>query len=302
MLEEGFKAIEGPVTRRLNKQADPWDLSVSPFSSTNTAYQSGVSAASEVLHLDVLVCEDAFLHNRPFCRIPADYEKYFNTVQLTAIDAVQQSRGIPDCARRLYQNAFQGTRIFISTGVGVSEPVSVTRGCPQGAVSSPYLSRAAQDPVLRLREQSPAHYVTSAGRAIACVGYADDVEHYGSGLQDLPLMLLELGAGSRATGIGFCWRKFWVFASDWDTVLPRLSPEAASVIHPDGADVRSWNIWSGGELRAFLPRGREDKRSDCWGSEVVYPTGSPFQLTIFYLNSRLPADDCQSNNAPGTNA
>lgn len=265
MLEEGFKAIEGPVTRRLNKQADPWDLSVSPFSSTNTAYQSGVSAASEVLHLDVLVCEDAFLHNRPFCRIPADYEKYFNTVQLTAIDAVQQSRGIPDCARRLYQNAFQGTRIFISTGVGVSEPVLVTRGCPQGAVSSPYLSRAAQDPVLRLREQSPAHYVTSAGRAIACVGYADDVEHYGSGLQDLPLMLLELGAGSRATGIGFCWRKFWVFASDWDTVLPRLSPEAASVIHPDGADVRSWNIWSGGELRAFLPRGREDKEERLLG-------------------------------------
>ena len=102
MLEEGFKAIEGPVTRRLNKETDPWV----PLSSQ--AYQPGISAAVEVLHLDVLLCEDAASHNRPFCRIPADYEKFFNTVQLSSVDTVHQCRGVPDAARRLYQSAFQG--------------------------------------------------------------------------------------------------------------------------------------------------------------------------------------------------
>ena len=207
MLEEGFKAIEGPVTRRLQRQFDPWDPSRSPFSPVNLAYQQGVSAAAEVLHLDVLLCEDARLHGLPFCRVPADYEKFFDTLQLASVDAIHECRGIPDAARRLYQSAFQGIQMCISTGVGSTDPLPVTRGCPQGAVSSPVLSRAAQEPILRLRESSAASYRTSAGHRVACVGYADDVEHYGSGLRDLPVILSELSAGSRATGIGFSWRK-----------------------------------------------------------------------------------------------
>lgn len=265
MLEEGFKAVEGPVTRRLNRQFDPWEPSRSPFSSVNLAFQRGVSAASEVLYLDVLLCEDAHLHSLPFCRVPADYEKFFNTLQLASVDAIHECRGLPDAARRLYQSAFQGVHMCISTGVGSSEPVLVTRGCPQGAVSSPALSRAAQEPILRLRESSSASYRTSSGRRVACVGYADDVEHYGSGLRDLPAILAELGAGSQATGIGFSWRKFWAFCSDWDSALPLLSPAAAAVVSADGAQVVSWDIWAGGAQQAFLPRGREDREERLLG-------------------------------------
>ena len=262
MLEEGFKAIEGPVARRLNKQFDPWEPSRSPFSAVNLAYQRGVSAASEVLYLDVLLCEDAHLHALPFCRVPADYEKFFNTLQLVSVDAIHECRGLPDAVRRLYQSAFQGVNMCISTGVGSSDPIPVTRGCPQGAVSSPSLSRAAQGPILRLRESSSASYCTSSGRRVACVGYADDVEHYGAGLRDLPVILSELSAGSQATGIGFSWRKFWAFCSDWDSALPLLPPDAAAAVSLEGAHVVSWDIWAGGAQRAFLPRGRED-REDC---------------------------------------
>ena len=212
--------------------------------------------------MDVLLCEDARLHGLPFCRVPADYEKFFNTLQLASVDAIHECRGIPDAARRLYQSAFQGMQMCISTGVGSTEPLPVTRGCPQGAVSSPALSRAAQEPILRLRESSAASYRTSAGRRVACVGYADDVEHYGSGLRDLPVILSELSAGSQETGIGFSWRKFWAFCSDWDSVLPHLPLGVADNICADGAHVLSWDIWSGGTQRFFLPRGRED-RVDC---------------------------------------
>ena len=56
------------------------------------------------------------------------------------------------------------------------------------------------------------------------------------GLRDLAVILSELGAGSVATGIGFSWRKFWAYASDWGGVLPRLPPEVAAVVSTDGAD------------------------------------------------------------------
>lgn len=278
MLEEGFKAIEGPVTRRLNSQ--PF------FSNSNLAFRPGAPAAAEVLHLDVLLCEDARAHNLPFCRIPADYEKFFNTIQLSSVDAIHHCRGVPDAARRLYQHAFHDVQVCVSTGVGTTDPIAVTRGCPQGAVSSPALSSAAQDPVLRLREHSQAAYRTSAGRSVACVGYADDVEHYGSGLVDLPVILAELSAGSVATGIGFSWRKFWAYASDWDQALPHLPPDASAVVFVNGANVQSWDIWAGGVRQAFLPRGDHARIDRLLGKRGV----------LFDRHS-LPAEDLLSKFA-----
>ena len=77
MLEESFKAVEGPVARRMvaSRRGLP-DGAV--FSSANLASESGRSAAPEVLYLDALVCEDSVRHGRPLSRIPADYEKFFS--------------------------------------------------------------------------------------------------------------------------------------------------------------------------------------------------------------------------------
>ena len=44
----------------------------------------------------------------------------------------------------------------------------------------PEASKPAQEPILRLRQASPAQYVTHAGRRVACAGYVDDAEHYGA--------------------------------------------------------------------------------------------------------------------------
>ncbi|CAJ1352405.1 unnamed protein product, partial [Effrenium voratum] len=93
-----------------------------------------------VLHADTLVCEDAARHARPLCRIPSDYEKFFNTLLIPQLDAVLQARGVPDSVRRFYASAFQGTI---------------------------------------LRKSSSAAYVTSRGRRVATAGYSDDAEHYG---------------------------------------------------------------------------------------------------------------------------
>ena len=143
-------------------------------------------------------------------------------------------------------------QVALSTRAGFTQPVNVERGVPQGAVTSPEVSCSAQDPILRLRAADGAAYVSSAGRRVTAAGYVDDIEHYGQGLADLPIILNSLEAGSRASGVGFAWSKFSAFASDWDAGLPLLP--AGSGVTAAGASVRSWDIWSGG-MRAFqLPR------------------------------------------------
>ena len=226
MLEEGLKSIEAPVAARLSNARLGCCLD-HPFSHLNRAYAKGVPAAVQVLYLDCLVCEDALRHRRPLLRVPADYEKFFNTLQLPQVDALQQARGFPDSVRRLHQSLFAHSQVLLDTRAGLSSPISVTRGVPQGSVSSPELSRAAQDPILRLRSSDGAAYVTSTGRRVVAAGYVDDIEHYGSGVADLPAAL-----GSRASGVGFAWPKFSAYASDWDEACP---PLRASGILENGA-------------------------------------------------------------------
>ena len=256
MLEESFKVIEGPVARRMvsSRSALPDD---SVYSSANLASESGRSAAPEVLYLDALVCEDAQRHRRPLCRVPADYEKFFNTIELPVVDSVMQVRGVPDPARRLVADAFTGMRVAVETRAGPAPPIVVNRGFPQGSVSGPEASKPAQEPILRMRRTSPAQYVTSAGRRVACAGYVDDAEHYGSGAADLPTIVAELGLGSVATGIGFAWPKFSAYASDWDDFLASPASLGSGMTVTDIA-AEGWDIWRGGAAPGRIPRALSD--------------------------------------------
>ena len=255
MLEESLKAVEAPVISRLSSGRDP-SLPDSPYSSLNRAYCKGVAAAAEVLYLDCLICEDAVRSGLPLLRIPADYEKFFNVLQLQEVDAMQQARGLPDAVRRLHQALFANMKVLLATRAGLTDPLPVSRGIPQGAVSSPELSRAAQDPILRLRAQDGAAYITSAGRRVTAAGYVDDIEHYGAGLRDLPAIRKSLQDGSRVSGVGFAWSKFSAYASDWDGTLPLLDPNCG--ITAQGAAVCSWDIWKGGVKTFNLPRSDAD--------------------------------------------
>ena len=74
MLEESFKAIERPATRRKTEARRGWpDGTVyQPF---NFAGEIAKRDAPKVLYTDALVCEDAMKYNTEFCRTPTDYEK-----------------------------------------------------------------------------------------------------------------------------------------------------------------------------------------------------------------------------------
>ena len=222
-----------------------------------------------MLYLDVQVCEDSRAHHLALARVPADFEKFFNTVNLHQVDAVQQARGIPDAIRRFYQAAFQGLTIRVDTRWGPSEPVHCHRGIPQGAVSSPELSKPAQDPLLRLRESSQACYVSSAGRRVPVAGYVDDEEHYAAGASQLPRLLQDLSRGSRLTGIGFAWDKFHAFATDWDEVADSPQGQAAG-FSPDGIPVTGYDIWTGEEKTVTLPWARQDDEELLLGKRGTY--------------------------------
>ena len=75
MLEESFKAIEGPPARRKAWARRVWPVST-VYCAFNLAVEIYKRVASEVLYTDALVCEDATESNRPFCRTPTDYEKF----------------------------------------------------------------------------------------------------------------------------------------------------------------------------------------------------------------------------------
>ncbi|CAE7770376.1 unnamed protein product [Symbiodinium sp. CCMP2592] len=261
MLEESFKAVEGPVTKRLasmRRRLPPGCM----YCPSNQAYEPGVNAAPLVLYLDAMTLEDARHHQRNICRIPADYEKFFNAVSLQGADAVLHSRAVPPCARRLLTAAFSDIQVSIQTRWGNSPPLTITRGLPQGSVSAPELSRAAQDPMLRLRENSPAAYHTHGGRRVAAAGFVDDTEHYGAGAADLPSILADLSLGSLGTGIGFAWTKCSAFATDWDQFVQ----------HPGcpGMDARSiqgsgWDIWHGGLAQGVIARSLEHSEETLLG-------------------------------------
>ena len=266
MLEECFKCVEGPVTRRFARAR----MSLPPgsvYSSTNRAFEPGVSAAVEVLALDTLVVEDSVAHSRSICRIPADYEKFFNAVSIQGADAVMQARGVPPDVRWFFMSAFDKFGVQVHTRWGPSPRITLTRGLPQGAVSAPDLSKAAQDPILRLREASPAAYTTVGGRRVATTGYVDDSEHYGRGAADLSPVLGELSLGSRGTGIGFSWGKFSALATDWEEHLARHAPEDMTY---DGIAATGWDIWEGGLITQTLPRSFPTSEEVLLGKIVSY--------------------------------
>ena len=74
MLEESFKAIEGPPARRKALKRIEWDVGV-VFYAFNLAGEIHIRATTEVLCLDALVCEDVILFNRPFSRTPYGLRK-----------------------------------------------------------------------------------------------------------------------------------------------------------------------------------------------------------------------------------
>ena len=150
--------------------------------------------------------------------------------------------------------AFGDMRVIVNCRWGEAPVIAPTRGVPQGSVSGPEEAKAAQEPILRVRESSPACYMTSAGRRVPCAGYVDDAEHYGSGVSDLPKILAELGSGSIATGIGFAWAKFSAFASDWD----ERAAHGDAAVSDEGVAVTGWDIWRGGLCNAVVPRARAD--------------------------------------------
>ena len=114
MLEELFKAIEGPPARRKASSRRVWpDGTV--YQAFNMAGEIYNRAASEVLYTDALVCEDATGSNRPFSRTPTDYEKFFNIIQTAVCEAVEECMNIQSCSSELTSEAFSNLLVFIET-------------------------------------------------------------------------------------------------------------------------------------------------------------------------------------------
>ena len=81
----------------------------------NLAGDINKRAAPEVLNTDALVCEDAMKYTREFSRTPTDYEKYYNIIQTSACEAVEECMDVPSEAIAVIAEAFSGLSIVIET-------------------------------------------------------------------------------------------------------------------------------------------------------------------------------------------
>jgi len=198
-------------------------------------------------------CEDSALRGPDLCRIAADYEQFFNSMERAPIYAVEECRGIPDDARALFHEAFRGASVEITTRYGITDPVWVQRGVPQGSFSDPEAATPAQEAVLRLRESSSAAYVTSQGRPISTAGYVDDTQHYGGGAEDVSSIVNALWTRGDAGGIGFHWIKCSVYSTNWDGYAPSAAG-AADGLFSAGVSVAGCDIWTGQTSTSVIPR------------------------------------------------
>ena len=153
--------------------------------------------------------------------------------------------------------AMSGITVRVITRWGLSRGISLVSGVPQGSISGPDLASPAQEPILRAREASPAAYITSAGRRIACTGYVNDTEHYGAGAFHLPVIMKELQESSMATGIGLSWPKFSAFATNWTYFVENANASEVGMTEV-GIRAAGWNIWHGGLASDTVPRAHAD--------------------------------------------
>ena len=120
--------------------------------------------------------------------------------------------GVPIEASSTAADAFDQLEFTIETRLGIT-PAIIPDGYAQGSRGASEQSKPAQSPILNLSANSFALYVTVGGIEVYAVGYVDDTEHYGKGIDDLVQIIKELGVGSIATGICFAFAKFISFAA-----------------------------------------------------------------------------------------
>ena len=110
------------------------------------------------------MCEDAIKYKRHFCSTPTDYEKYYNVIQTTACEAVEECMGVPIDATAVTAEAFSELSIVIETRWGLCSPITPNRGFVQGSVSGSEQAKPVESPILALRAVSKAFHFTYKGR------------------------------------------------------------------------------------------------------------------------------------------
>ena len=177
MLEESFKAIEGPVARRKTEARHAWpDGTVyQPF---NFAGEIAKRAAPEVLYTDALGCEGAMKYHREFCSTPTDYAKILQCYTNRVLRSCGGMHGSPCRSHRHHRGGILWSFYRHRNQMGVYFLIVPNKGFVQGSVSGPEQAKPAQSLILSIRAVIKAFYTTFRGRKVHAAGFADDTEHY----------------------------------------------------------------------------------------------------------------------------
>jgi hypothetical protein len=146
------------------------------LSETNSAYDKGRGGTCYVLNVRAAVLEDAIDREKKVTIVQMDYESWFDKLIREMAWANMRGRAVSERAVQLFEEMYTGMKNCVATTHGRTDlfPREGTGGVGQGAVSSPKISKFAQDPFLRALEGRLHLYETAEGTRVSNAGYSDD--------------------------------------------------------------------------------------------------------------------------------
>ena len=100
MEEESLKVVEGPPARRMGQKRAALPLGA-VYASENAGFATGRDGVGIVVYTDALVQEEVQERSLDHGAVPFDLEKWFNTIQLVIVDAMDLARNVPEETRRI---------------------------------------------------------------------------------------------------------------------------------------------------------------------------------------------------------
>ena len=233
------------------------------LSAINVAYDQG-RAGSGMLDVNEVIWAVAAGGQRPLVDVTYDYDSWFPRIQELIAEASMAAKGYPAEALDWYAELGAGQRVRVRTPWGVSPGVIRGIGYPQGSLSTPWRSKAPQDPLLRLLEETPGGFEVQARAEAQPEGgsvirptaraYSDDTRMWAAGWAGAAPLLRTVSYAAPRLGIGIKPTKVRARAS------AAAGPEPA-----EGLWVTSWNEAAGAAERIRIPVEPSDRRLELLG-------------------------------------
>lgn len=166
--------------------------------------QVGFRPSRSTTHAAYLAYEAIRLANKekkPLHLVSIDFYKAYDSVEFSLLDCVlsEEFYGIPQKLGTAVKQIYRGRSIRVDIPQGLSEPIPLLRGVPQGDPISPLLFTLAINPLLENLAQMQGAFLH--GENVVASAFADDISLLASTARDIELIWSKAAEYAKAAGM-----------------------------------------------------------------------------------------------------